>query len=218
MGNLATSAQNSQKTVNQQVGVNGAGASGASASGNVGKGGAQAVGNGISLVFNTGNNKIAPTGGGSGVARTRNNGAPLTPAPAPAPAVGSGNNPANQASGNIAVQISQTDQGSVQAGATVSLAALTLANAANDALLQSNTNATTLAEHALQAGADVAAVAIPTYAAGEIASNAINPPTIIDSGGGGYGAPAPAISTGEILAGVGILAALYVFFGKKRAA
>ena len=43
-----------------------------------------------------------------------------------------------------------------------------VAQHANDALLQSNTNAVTLAALALQTGEDVAAVAIPTYAANAI--------------------------------------------------
>ncbi|HWC61738.1 MAG TPA: hypothetical protein VHC44_18765 [Verrucomicrobiae bacterium] len=203
MGDLATSKKNSQSTSNQQVGVNGTGASGAS--GTIGKGAAQAVSGGISLVFNTGGNKIsskdtvgnASTGKNKPVKGKTTAPADASP-PAPAGSSGGANSASNQAGGNIAVSIQQTDQGAVQAGTDVSLAALEVAKQANDALLQSNTNSATLASLALQAGADVAAVAIPTYAAQEIAGNAINPQPVTES-------VTPSSNTNKILIGLFVI-------------
>jgi hypothetical protein len=220
MGDIGSSHSATQKTVNQQVGVNGAGASGSS--GTLGKNAALASGSGISLSFNTGGNKISTKqnkgqskGGGGGKGGGIGGKAGHGGAAGPASASGA-DAASNQAGGNINVQLQQTDQGAIASGTSVSLAALQLAASANDALLQSNTNAVTLAAHALQAGADVAAVAIPTYAAQEIASNAINPgPTVIDTGGG-QGQPA-GISKNEILIGVAAIAAALLLFPKRNA-
>jgi hypothetical protein len=207
MGDIASSHSATQNTTNQQIGVNGAGAS--ASGGTLGKKAVQASGAGISLSFDTGNNKIsAPkkvnAGGG------HKNGA----AASPGASIADNSSASNQAGGNIAVTIAQTDQGSVAAGENVSLAALHLAQSANDALLQSNTNATTLAAAALQTGADVAAVAVPTYAAAEIASNAINPPTVIDTGGAPGASPS---NTGLIIGVVGIALSLALLMKKKPA-
>ena len=227
MGNLATSQKTSQATTNQQVGVQGTAASGAS--GTIGKGAAQAVGGGISLVFNTGNNKITSkdTVGNSAAAKPKGKKgkaaaaiptATTIPASTPGAADDSANSASNQAGGNIAVHIEQTDQGAVQAGTSVSLASLALAQHANDALLQSNTNAVTLAALALQAGEDVAAVAIPTYAANAIVDRPADLAGIqAGTDQAGIEAGVPTNNTAIIFAVVAISISLALTLGKKGA-
>lgn len=220
MGDIASSHSATQNTTNQQVGVNGAGASGAS--GSLRKGAIQTLNGGISLSFNTGNNKISASskkisgGGSKGKNKNKTRVADVAASPVAAPgSIADNSNSAqtdtasNQAGGNIGVTIAQTDQGSVAAGENVSLAALQLAQSANDALLQSNTNAVTLAATALQTGADVASVAIPTYAASEIVDRPVDLAGIqASTDQAAIAANAPQSNTGLIVAVIATVGAL----------
>jgi hypothetical protein len=177
MGDIGSSHTASQHTENFQSGADNGGV--ASSVRSIGKGGSFAAGNGISLVLNTGGNKTTATkskGGKKGRAGRGGTPAPASAGDVTPPASGGGGTDSQNVSGSgdIKVNISQTDQGAVQAGENVSLAAIDAIKSANEASLS-------LAQSALQTGADVAAVAIPTYAAAEIAGQAINPQPIDQS-------------------------------------
>lgn len=203
MGDILSSHQANQTTKNFQATSQSGTASSIEKQG---KGAANAVGNGISLVLNTGGNKVSSKNSKATAKPARANGT----SGATSPSASGSDTSKTTGSGAINVSIAQSDSGAIQAGTSVSLASIGAIKDAND-------NIVSLAEHALQQGASVAALAIPTYAAAEVAGNAINPqPVVVETGGGtdtGFSG-----NTSKILIGlsvVGFALTLGMFFKRR---
>lgn len=157
---------------------------------NAKRGGAIAAPGGVSIVLNTGGNKIKSSKGSADAGGKRGKGGKAGSA--------SGND-AYRGSGDVTINTTVTDEGAIAHLSEI-------ADHSIEALGYIAHDASANAGQVAQAGADFAAIAFPTGAALQVAGNLLNPQLIND--GGGDQQPPPLLTDNEktilILVGIGL--------------
>lgn len=205
MGNIAQSSSLAQTTKNFQSTTQYGNATSTELTG---KGASNAVNGGISLIFNNGGNKVTATKSTTKAAKSIKGVTKSTPVnsgsiasdsigmASPVPNGGGGSSPLVGGTGNVDVSISSPD-----ASAVTSLADVT--NEALGVVGQAVTGLSSVASQSLLAGTQTAALAIPTYAADEVAGQQQQPSEIFV--GSGSGSPTSTLDS-PILWGIGAVA------------